>query len=145
MKALSNPVVHLELHTGDLPRACAFYAQLCGWRPELIGARYGRYLALELGSGLGGGVVECPTRRPLWLPYVEVDEIAGATERARALGARVLLEPREGPAGWRSVVATPAAGEVAFWQPKPMSSGLPAGLSSKRDDHNRHETPETHT
>ena len=33
-------------------------------------------------------------------------------------GARVLLEPREGPAGWRSVVATPAAGELAFWQPK---------------------------
>jgi hypothetical protein len=28
------------------------------------------------------------------------------------------MEPREGPAGWRSVVATPAAGEIAFWQPK---------------------------
>jgi hypothetical protein len=30
----------------------------------------------------------------------------------------VLLEPREGPAGWRSVVATPAGGEIAFWQQK---------------------------
>jgi hypothetical protein len=30
----------------------------------------------------------------------------------------VLLEPREGPAGWRSVVAAPAAGEIALWQPK---------------------------
>ena len=30
----------------------------------------------------------------------------------------VLLEPREGPAGWRSVVATPEGGEIAFWQPK---------------------------
>ena len=39
--------------------------------------------------------------------------------RARPrLGASVLLEPREGPAGWRSVVATPAGGEIAFWQPK---------------------------
>jgi hypothetical protein len=28
------------------------------------------------------------------------------------------MEPREGPAGWRSVVATPTAGEIAFWQPK---------------------------
>jgi len=30
----------------------------------------------------------------------------------------VLLEPREGPAGWRSVVATEAGGELAMWQPR---------------------------
>ena len=41
-----------------------------------------------------------------------------ATERARASGARVLLDPREGPAGWRSVVRTPAGGEIALWQRK---------------------------
>ena len=113
-----KPVVHLELHTGDLQRARAFYARLCGWRPERIDAGSGSYLALELGEGLGGGIVECRTRRPLWLPYAEVAEVGEATERARALGARVLLEPREGPAGWRSVVAAPAGAELAFWQPK---------------------------
>ena len=113
-----KPVVHLELHTGDLRGARAFYAELCGWRPELIDARCGSYLALEIGRGVGGGIVECATERSLWLPYVEVAEIAGATERARLCGASVLLEPREGPAGWRSVVATPAGGEIAFWQPK---------------------------
>jgi hypothetical protein len=116
--ASSKPVVHLELHTGDLQRARAFYAELCGWRPERIDARCGSYLALELGRGLGGGIVECDTERPLWLPYVEVAEIAEATQRARLHGASVRLEPREGPAGWRSVVATPAGGEIAFWQPK---------------------------
>jgi predicted enzyme related to lactoylglutathione lyase len=35
----------------------------------------------------------------------------------------VLLAPREGPTGWRSVVATPEGGEIAFWQPKPRRSG----------------------
>jgi predicted enzyme related to lactoylglutathione lyase len=114
----SNPVVHLELHTGDLTGACEFYARLCGWRPERVEAGGGSYLALEMGNGLGGGVVECRTRRPLWLPYVQVAEISGATERARELGAGVLLEPREGPAGWRSVVAVPAGGEIALWQSK---------------------------
>ena len=118
MPTSSNPVVHLELHTGDLARARAFYARLCGWRPERIDAGGGSYLALELGRGFGGGIVECGTRRPLWLPYVEVAEIHEATERARELGASVLLEPREGPAGWRSVVAAPAGAELAFWQPK---------------------------
>jgi predicted enzyme related to lactoylglutathione lyase len=121
----SNPVVHLELHTGDLPQARDLYAGLCGWRPEWIQTRAGSYLSLDLGDGFGGGIVECPTRGPLWLPYVEVPEIAEATDQARRLGAAVLLEPREGPAGWRSVVATPVGGEIAFWQPKAQRPSVP--------------------
>jgi predicted enzyme related to lactoylglutathione lyase len=115
---MPSPVVHLELHTGDREAASAFYARLLRWRPEVVEARCGSYLALELGGRLGGGIVECGTKRPLWLPYVEVDRIDEQTERARRLGARVLLEPREGPAGWRSVVSAPEAGQIAFWQPK---------------------------
>jgi predicted enzyme related to lactoylglutathione lyase len=38
---------------------------------------------------------------------------------ARPLGASVLLAPREGPAGWRSVISAPQCGELAIWQPKP--------------------------
>ena len=115
---MAKPVVHLELHTADLPGAREFYAGVCGWRPEQITVPRGSYLALEMGAGIGGGIVECAAGRPLWLPYVQVDEIAVATANARRLGASVLLGPREGPAGWRSVVATPAGGEIAFWQPR---------------------------
>jgi predicted enzyme related to lactoylglutathione lyase len=114
----SKPVVHLELHTGDLPAARAILAELCGWRQQSVDTRAGSYLALQLGAGLGGGIVECETPHSLWLPYVEVPEINAATDRARAAGASVLLDPREGPAGFRSVVATPAGGEIAFWQQK---------------------------
>jgi uncharacterized protein len=113
-----NSVVHLELHTRDESCASEFYTRLLRWRPERIHAGCGSYLALELGRGFGGGIVECATERALWLPYVAVDRIADVTDRAKQLGASVLLEPREGPAGWRSVVTTPAGGEVAFWQPK---------------------------
>ncbi len=113
-----HPVVHLELHTGDLAGASALYAELCGWRQEQVQAESKRYLALELGEGIGGGIVQCPVSRPIWLPYVEVGQVQWATEHARRRGAAVLLEPREGPAGWRSVISTPAGGELAFWQPK---------------------------
>lgn len=124
MKPLgANPIVHLELHTGDLPQARALYAELCGWHPEWIETARGSYLSLELGDGFGGGIVECGTRRPLWLPYVEVTEVGAATKRARELGASVLLEPREGPAGWRSVITTSPGGELAFWQPKHRQNG----------------------
>jgi predicted enzyme related to lactoylglutathione lyase len=112
----SRPVVHLELHTGDAPGASALYAELCGWRPEWVHAGGGSYLALDMGRGPGGGIVERPSERPFWLPYVDVPDIRAATDRAERLGAAVLVDPREGPAGWRSVVATPAGGEIAFWQ-----------------------------
>jgi predicted enzyme related to lactoylglutathione lyase len=122
-----HPVVHLELHTGDLSGASAFYAQLLRWRTERIDAGCGSYHALALGGRFGGGIVECSTARPAWLPYVEVDRVDEVTARAGQLGASVLLSPREGPAGWRSVVATPEGGEIAFWQSKDRRSGWGAG------------------
>ena len=111
-------VVHLELHTRDLGGASSFYSQLLHWRDEHIDTAWGRYHALDLADGIGGGIVECDTARPLWLPYVQVEQIDDATDRAIRHGATVVLAPREGPAGWRSVVATPEAGEIALWQQK---------------------------
>src|SRR3954447_21284081 len=114
----TNPVIHLELHTGDLRGAVDFYTRLFGWRPEKIHAGDGSYLALGMGQGVGGGVVECESKQPLWLPYVDVPDVKSTTEQARELGGEVLLGPREGPEGWRSVVSAPDGGEVAFWQAK---------------------------
>jgi predicted enzyme related to lactoylglutathione lyase len=111
-------LAHLELHTADLGRARSFYSELLGWRPELIEAAERSYLALDLGEGPTGGIVECGTERALWLPYVSVPEVDSATEQAERLGGSVLLEPREGPAGWRSVVRAPDGGEIAFWKSK---------------------------
>jgi uncharacterized protein len=118
MRPRPNPVVHLELHTAALKDASELYAALCRWRPQRIEASGCSYLALEMGNGLGGGIVECEAPHPIWLPYVKVGSVAEATDRARELGAAVLLGPREGPAGWRSVIASKGGGQVAFWQPK---------------------------
>ena len=51
------------------------------------------------------------------LPYVQVDQIEESTERARQLGASVLLAPP----GRRmaQVISAPQCGELAIWQPKP--------------------------
>jgi hypothetical protein len=113
-----HPVVHLELHTGDLAGAAGFYSQLLCWRPTTVEAGSASYTAMELGGPLGGGIVECGTERPMWLPYVQVESVERVTSCAWGMGATVLLEPREGPAGWRSVVSVPGGGELALWQPK---------------------------
>lgn len=118
-----RPLAHLELHTPDGSAARAFYSQLLGWRPELIEIAQRSYLALDLGEGPSGGIVECGTERALWLPYVSVPDIVAVTERAQELGGKVTLEPREGPAGWRSVVAVRGGGEIALWQSKRWGPG----------------------
>jgi predicted enzyme related to lactoylglutathione lyase len=122
--ATPRPVAHLELHTTDEAGARSFYTELLGWRAERIEAAQRSYLALDLGGGPSGGIVECGTERSLWLPYVSVPELNSVTDRAESLGGSVMLTPREGPAGWRSVVRAPDGGEIAFWQPK---SPVPLG------------------
>jgi predicted enzyme related to lactoylglutathione lyase len=116
--ASASPVVHLELQTDDLRRACTFYTRLFGWRARTVEAHGSSYLTLELSEGIQGGATERAGAGAAWLPYVEVADIVEAADRARLLGAAVLLEPREGPAGWRSVLAAPAGAEIALWQPK---------------------------
>jgi catechol 2,3-dioxygenase-like lactoylglutathione lyase family enzyme len=111
----STPVVHLELHTGDLQRAQAFYSQLCDWHPDRVDTRHGSYHTLELGGGLGGGIVSATTR-PLWLPYVEVSR-SGPPLSARATsGDRPAGPARAGRLAQRRRHA--GGGEIAFWQAK---------------------------
>ena len=116
----AHPIVHVELHTGDLTQAEDEFARLFGWRSQThsVAGASAPYVTLELGEAPGYGMVECPAPSPRWLPYVEVEEIHSATSLASSLGGTVLLSPREGPSGWRAVVSMPGAGEVALWQPK---------------------------
>ncbi len=112
------PMVHLELRTANLARACAFLHEMFRWEVDQVRTEAGTYVALELHRALEGGVVESDRRAAAWVPYIEVDEIGQATERALTLGAALVMSPREGPAGWRSLIAAPECGELALWQPK---------------------------
>ena len=113
-----DPVVHLELHTGNRARASDFYSRLFGWYAETVEVGRCTYVSLKLADGLEGGIVEHDGEGSLWLPYVEVADLLEVTERARWLGAAVVLKPREGPVGWRSILAVPSGARIALWQPK---------------------------
>jgi predicted enzyme related to lactoylglutathione lyase len=119
MRTLSlDPVVHLELHTGNLSHASDFYTRVFGWPAKTVEVGHCRYLSLKLGDGIEGGIVEHHGEDSLWLPYVEVADLVEVIERARALGATVALEPREGPVGWRSILTVPSGARIALWQSK---------------------------
>src|SRR5262249_25353289 len=75
-----------ELHTGNLARASDFYTRVFGWSAETVEVGHCSYLSLKLGDGIDGGIVEHDGEGSLWLPYVEVADLVGVIERARALG-----------------------------------------------------------
>lgn len=115
---VASPIVHLELHTQNLARACAFYAEFVGWCPETVHAGSNSYLALATGGGVEAGVVESDAPEPLWIPYVEVADVYAAVERAKRLGATVPVAPRAGPAGWWGAVRGPERSPLGLWTPK---------------------------
>src|SRR3712207_7171092 len=79
------------------PYTTLFRSELCGWRPEWVETSGGSYLSMALGDRFGGGIVECGTRRPLWLPYVEVrsEEHTSELQSRQYLVCRVLLEKKK--------------------------------------------------
>ncbi|HEX6208649.1 MAG TPA: VOC family protein [Actinomycetota bacterium] len=118
MRPQPDPVVHIELRTNDVERARIFLGRLFGWNSERIRVGGRQYLALDVGDRVEGGIAARDGDPPAWLPYVEVADVDEAAERARALGASVVLPPTEGPAGWHAILGMPAGGEVGLWQPK---------------------------
>lgn len=124
---MSNPFVHVELQTKDLPKAKDFYSRLFGWKLEDVpmpgGA--GTYTLINVGEGTGGGMFanSDPNVPPHWLAYVGVDDVRAMTAKAAELGARICMDVMEvGEFGLMSVFIDPTGAALALWQ----SKGKPA-------------------
>jgi predicted enzyme related to lactoylglutathione lyase len=103
---MSNPFVHVELSTTDVPAAKAFYGKLFDWKLEDMPMPGGAYTMIQVGSGTGGGLMQqqIPGAPSSWLAYVEVDDIAAAT---KVMGA-----------GWLSIIVDPTGAALGLWKPK---------------------------
>jgi predicted enzyme related to lactoylglutathione lyase len=118
---MSNPFVHVELSTTDVPAAKAFYGKLFDWKLEDMPMPGGAYTMIQVGSGTGGGLMQqqIPGAPSSWLAYVEVDDIAAATKKAKALGASVMKDVTEVMgAGWLSIIVDPTGAALGLWKPK---------------------------
>jgi predicted enzyme related to lactoylglutathione lyase len=114
---MANPFVHIELSTHDLAKAKEFYARLFDWKLEEIPQF--NYTMIGVGEGVGGGMMTSPNPSvpSHWLPFVSVDDINAATEKARGLGANVVRGPMEVPgAGWFTIFIDPTGATLGLWQ-----------------------------
>jgi len=118
---MANPFVHVELNTQDLDAAKSFYRSLFAW--TLVDRDMGgmNYTMINVGEGTGGGMMKHPMagEPSMWLPYVKVDDIAAATEKARSLGATIIRDVMEVPdAGSLSIILDPTGAALGMWEPK---------------------------
>lgn len=118
---MAQPFVHMELNTPDLAKAKDFYGQLCGWTFDDVdmGPPAGIYSVFKPSSGPGGGMYTMPGPPPAWLPYIGVDDLKASTDKAIALGAKVLMREQEVPGhGSFSMLVDPTGASIALWQAK---------------------------
>ncbi|BAU49404.1 glyoxalase [Sulfurifustis variabilis] len=112
---MANPFVHVELNTNNLGKAKPFYENLFGWK--LADVPQMNYTMVEVGEGTGGGMMEMKEQSPMWLAYVQVDDVRAATQKVKALGGSVLKDVTEVPGmGWFSVIADPTGATLGLWQ-----------------------------
>ncbi len=119
---MANPFVHLELNSTDVNKAKTFYGKLFDWKLEDVEmGPTGAYTMIKVGEGTGGGIMQqlIPGASSAWLAYVQVDDIAAATQKAKSLGARVMKDVTEVMgAGWLSIIVDPTGAALGLWKPK---------------------------
>jgi hypothetical protein len=118
---MPNAFVHVELNTTDVDKAKAFYGKLFEWTLEDVPMPGMSYTMIKVGKGTGGGIMKhpMPGAPSAWLAYVEVDDIAASTEKARSLGANIIRDVTEVPgAGWLSILMDPTGAALGLWKPK---------------------------
>jgi predicted enzyme related to lactoylglutathione lyase len=119
---MGNGFVHVELNTQDLPGAREFYQQLFDWDlSEKEMGPTGPYVLIDTKTEPGGGMLEHP--RPgapsFWLPYVQVDDLRAATDKAKGLGATIIRDNYEVPDwGFLSIFTDPTGATLGLWKPK---------------------------
>ncbi|HTH52989.1 MAG TPA: VOC family protein [Edaphobacter sp.] len=118
---MSQPFVHLELATPDLAKAKEFYGKLCGWTFDDVnmGGELGTYSTFKPSNGPGGGIYTMPGAPTAWLPYIGVENLKDATDKAISLGAKALMREQEVPGhGSFSVLIDPTGASIALWEAK---------------------------
>ena len=117
---MGNPFCHIELNTGDVAKAKAFYRRVFKWKLNTMKMGPGMpYTMIDVGKGVGGGMWKKPMRKQptQWLPYVEVRSVAKSIDAAKKAGAKIMVpfQPLPGM-GAIGVFIDPTRGAIGIWQ-----------------------------
>ncbi|MFR9752876.1 VOC family protein [Nocardia sp. 004] len=115
---MSGQFLWFDLLTDDAGAASGFYADLLGWpiSPDDGATKYDSWIGGD--GGPWAAIAGNPTQNAAWVPYVAVDDITNARDRAESLGAKIIQEPTEGPGGTSVLLTDPNGALFALFVPR---------------------------
>ena len=117
---MGNPFCHVELASTEVAKAKTFYSTLFDWKITDMDMGGGMtYTLIGVGEGTGGGMMKHPVpgAPSAWLPYVLVDDIRAATDKAKSLGATVMRDVTPVmEEGSFSIIVDPTGAMLGLWQ-----------------------------
>ncbi|MBA3813936.1 MAG: VOC family protein [Alphaproteobacteria bacterium] len=111
-----------ELMTPDTKKAQAFYTELLGWTSQDHDMGDMTYTMFMSGDKRMGGMFQTPKDKvdqipPHWMSYISVEDVEETLEKAKALGADVIVPVTTVANKGRFIVITgPTGAPIAFWQ-----------------------------
>ena len=110
---MSKAFVWFHNNSAKPADSVSFYKNLLGWQAAagppgmtMFAAEDGPFAAVAEQEGEVHG----------WVPYVQVEDVDKATDKAGKLGAEVLQAKTKGPAGDYAVIRDPGGASLALWQ-----------------------------
>jgi uncharacterized protein len=90
-----------ELYTTDTKKVGDFYASLFGWSREPMPTPMGEYTVFKKGDSQAAGMMQITKAMagmpPHWMVYFAVDDSDRAVEKAKGMGAQVMVPPTDIP------------------------------------------------
>jgi len=112
-----------ELMTTDVESAKRFYAEVVGWESRNMDMGQGIIYTMfsSGGSDRAGGMTTPPQAEgtpPNWMTYLGTDNVDATAEKAKSLGANIMMEPFDVPTvGRLAVLADPTGAAVGLFRP----------------------------
>lgn len=110
----------IDMGTSDVAGAIAFYSGLFGWDIEMGPPEMNYYSMASFNGRQVGAIAAQPAPGPIyWAVYLKTDDVNATTEKARAAGGTVIVEPTDVMTfGRMAIVTDPGGAFISFWQPR---------------------------
>ncbi len=117
---MNNTFGWMQLQSASVKESSDFYRQLFDWKVDHKGmADDDSYTEIDAGEGPCAGISHNTEAPPMWVPFVNVENIEESTAKAEELGADTLTEVAEigEGMGWYSVIQDPEGAVLGLYQP----------------------------
>ncbi len=111
-----------ELMTSDVKKAKEFYSALFGWQMQDHDMGNMTYTMIKQGDKDIGGMMRTPPDKEgkipaHWMGYVSVKDVDKSVEKAKSLGAKIIVDAMPvGDFGRMAVIQDPTGAHIAVWQ-----------------------------